>query len=93
MTVIYHPNTSAATGKHNPLVGTGRRGPGWALAVRAIRVGIDGAWDRAGWRKDLNANAVADLIIENINVLDRRAVHVLAVVLTLLVRKSQRARN
>jgi hypothetical protein len=62
------------------LTGTAHRGPHWVSAVHVLRAATQNAVGHAGWRKSATANRVGVDIIDRIDELDARTLHVLAVV-------------
>jgi hypothetical protein len=82
------PSTVPARRKH--LTGTAHKGPHWVNAVRILRSATQNALEHAGWRRSATADEVGTNIIDQIHVLDARALHVLAFVFGVLVRASQR---
>lgn len=70
--------------------GTVYRGPAWTSAARVLRTAVQNAVEHAGWHRSATANEVGTTIIDGIGELDSKALHVLAVVFSILTRTSQR---
>ena len=93
MTLLTYMNTQRSS-IHHPrrrLVGTAHKGPAWTNAVRILRTAIQNGVDQApGCCRSATADDVGTTIIDQIQELDAKALHVLAVSFTILVRTSQR---
>lgn len=72
------------------LVGTRHEGPEWTHTVRALRAATRKAADKASWRPDATPDSVGLSIIDHLDELDHRSLHVLALVNSILFRQSRR---
>jgi hypothetical protein len=82
------PGPSTAPIRRRRLTGTAHSGPHWVCAVRILRSATLNAVEHAGWRRSATADAVGTSIIDHIEELDAKSLHVLAVVFSMLVRAS-----
>ena len=93
MTLAVYSNGRAPSitspNRRRRLIGTAHSGPHWVNAVRLLRSATQNAVAHAGWRRSVTADRVGDEIIDGIRELDGKALHVLAVVFSILVRTSQ----
>jgi hypothetical protein len=70
------------------LTGTCHGNPAWTLAVRVLRASLLAALASAPERK-ASSETVGLQLIDNLNVLDSRALHVLAVATAVLIRSAK----
>ena len=89
---VYTNSHRPSTHLRRRLVGTTHTGPAWTSAVRVLRAAIPNAVEHAGWRRSITADQVGTTIIDRIGELDGKALHVLAVVFSILVRNSHHNR-
>ena len=86
------PSPSTAHPHRRRLTGTAHRGPGWVNAVHCLRAATQNALQHGGWRRSatINKDKVGLHIIDHIDELDTKALHVLAVVFGILVKASRK---
>jgi hypothetical protein len=83
------PSTTPTTRRR--LVGTSHSGPSWTNAVRVLRAATENAVAHTPCcRHSVTADRVGTAAIDAVGELDARSLHVLLVVLSILVRASQR---
>lgn len=71
------------------VIGTSHDGPAWTAAVRLLRGAALNAVAHAHVRKSVTSDAVGTTVIDTVGELDRRSLHVLAVVHGILLRASK----
>jgi hypothetical protein len=92
MTLIAYTNNGPSPSTHHSrrrLAGTAHRGPAWTNAVHVLRAGVQNAVEHSGSRRSTTPDRVGSDIIDHIDQLDAKALHVLAVVFSMLVRASR----
>ena len=92
MTLLSYTNSRApsiAPSNRRRLVGTAHRGPDWVNAVRILRSATQNAVNHVGWRRSATVDQVGSAIIDGIGELDGKALHVLELVFSILVRNSK----
>jgi len=77
--------------RRRPLVGTAHKGEHWVNALRILPIATQNAVQHAGhFRKCATPDQVGSFIIDHIDELDHKALHVLAVMFSDLVREARR---
>lgn len=88
MTLAVYTNgrrPSTAVNHRRRLTGTAHKGPHWVTAVRILRSATQNAVEHAGWRRSATVDQVGSDIIDRINELDTRGLHVLSFVFAVLI--------
>ena len=91
---LVHYNTPRAASSpipqyRRPIIGTTHDGPAWTAAVRLLQGAALNAVAHARAHKWVTADAVGTTIIDTVSELDKRSLHVLAVVHGVLLRASR----
>lgn len=90
MTLALYTNGNPPSIHHHRLTGTAHRGPNWVSAVHVLRAATQNAVEHARWCRSATANQVGSNIIDRIEELDSKALHVLAVVFGILIKASHK---